>query len=360
MILSLKKFMSKTLSFIKICAIPCKQNNFRPKCLETKSLFFYLIFLTLIYFSFTNIIPSTSYFSTITKNLIFELTNKTRVEYNLNPLKYSLKLEEASKLKAEDMLKNNYFNHYSPTGISPWYWFDKVGYKYSYAGENLAMGFIDAETLHNAWLNSPLHKANILNKNYTEFGTAIVKGVINGKETTIVVELFAKPAIQKKLVNNLKTSLNKKNPITSNAAPSSTRPIQSPTSTLTPESTPTLSGELLEDKNNLLNDEKEKEEQNALEKYIDFQSQELTGKMMLSSNLRNGSILGNVNKILIIIFIGFLTFLFSMLLINIFVEFKNQHTDIILESAVLIFLILLALVLNAQNHTIELSIIQTI
>jgi len=97
----------------------------------------------------------------------------------------SAKLNQAAQLKAENMVANNYFNHTSPSGISPWYWFTKVGYNYKYAGENLAIGFFDSQEVYQAWLNSPEHRANIVNPNYTEVGTAVLSGF--GSNNTIVV-----------------------------------------------------------------------------------------------------------------------------------------------------------------------------
>ena len=93
-------------------------------------------------------------------------------------------------MKAQDMMAKGYFEHTSPQGISPWYWFDQSGYDYRYAGENLAIGFIDSGEVNNAWLASPAHKANILNGNYRETGTAVLSGNFQGGQTTVVVQLF--------------------------------------------------------------------------------------------------------------------------------------------------------------------------
>src|SRR6185436_16880757 len=73
----------------------------------------------------------------------------------------------------------------------PWYWFKQAGYVYKYAGENLAVGFVDSKTVYDAWFNSPSHKANLLNKNYTQVGTAIVSG-FDGN-SIVVVQEFGRP-----------------------------------------------------------------------------------------------------------------------------------------------------------------------
>jgi len=91
------------------------------------------------------------------------------------------------------MASKGYFAHYSPSGLSPWYWFTKAGYSYKKAGENLAVNFKDSDDVVRAWMNSPTHKANIVKEGYTEIGIGIAEGVYQGKKATFVVQLFAAP-----------------------------------------------------------------------------------------------------------------------------------------------------------------------
>jgi uncharacterized protein YkwD len=104
-------------------------------------------------------------------------------------------LQAAAQEKADDMVKNGYFAHTSPLGVTPWYWFGNVGYDFSYAGENLAVNFSDSQDVTNAWMNSPEHRANILNAHYTNIGMAIATGTFQGQSAIYVVELFGTPAI---------------------------------------------------------------------------------------------------------------------------------------------------------------------
>ncbi|MDP1629757.1 MAG: CAP domain-containing protein, partial [bacterium] len=83
-----------------------------------------------------------------------------------------------------------YFSHVGPEGAEPWYWIKKAGYDYVYAGENLARGFIDANSVFNAWMKSAGHRANILNSRYTEIGVAVLSGNMAGRETTLIVQMF--------------------------------------------------------------------------------------------------------------------------------------------------------------------------
>jgi hypothetical protein len=122
-----------------------------------------------------------------------ELTNTERQSENLPVLSVNPLLMSAAQMKAEDMASKGYFAHTSPEGKTPWYWIELAGYRYQYAGENLAVNFRDSEDVTAAWLNSPTHKANIVKANYTEMGTGIARGLYRGKPTVFVAQVYANP-----------------------------------------------------------------------------------------------------------------------------------------------------------------------
>jgi len=131
--------------------------------------------------------------STTTIAELFSRTNNARTENHLSTLKLNSKLSNAAHKKAENMLEVGYWAHNAPDGTLPWRWIEDEGYAYSYAGENLARGFNTTEGIMDAWLESPSHRANVLNENYTEVGFAAVNGVMNGERTTLVVAMYAQP-----------------------------------------------------------------------------------------------------------------------------------------------------------------------
>ncbi len=122
-------------------------------------------------------------------------TNKVRADAGLAPVSANSALDLAASEKLNDMLANSYFAHVSPQGITPWSWFTKAGYKYSYAGENLALGFSDPNSTVQAWMNSPSHRENLLNKNYTEIGVASAPANIDGINGILVVQMFGRPSV---------------------------------------------------------------------------------------------------------------------------------------------------------------------
>lgn len=128
--------------------------------------------------------------SSITHQDIVDLTNQDRLNTDVSPLQEDFSLDVAAMAKAQDMLANNYFDHYSPAGTAPWDFMLAAGYDYHFAGENLAMDFSTSDGVNTAWLNSPKHAKNIYNPNYTNIGVAIINGKINNKETTLVVQMF--------------------------------------------------------------------------------------------------------------------------------------------------------------------------
>jgi hypothetical protein len=123
------------------------------------------------------------------KNVI-QLVNQERLAQGLGALSENSLLSSAARDKLNDMIKNDYFAHTSPQGVSPWHWIEKSGYDYKYAGENLAINFSSAESQHKAWMASPTHRKNILNPSYKEIGVAVGQGKIDGENVVITVQLF--------------------------------------------------------------------------------------------------------------------------------------------------------------------------
>lgn len=103
------------------------------------------------------------------------LVNQARAQNNLPPLQVDMQLTNVARIKAQDMIDNNYFSHNSPKYGSPFDMMKSFGIKYVYAGENIA-GNQSVTGAENALMNSPEHRKNILNPNYTHIGIGIKKG----------------------------------------------------------------------------------------------------------------------------------------------------------------------------------------
>lgn len=176
-----------------IYTLPCERNSYRARMFAGNFLMIFFVAAVLLKLSFVLFMAGfqeNPFYADITKTALINLANNNRGEYNLPPLIENASLSKAAYLKALDMEKNGYFNHVSPSGISPWHWFDLAGYNYRYAGENLAIGFIESEEVQKAWEASPAHEANIVNGKYQEIGIAVYRARFNGNPATIVVQLF--------------------------------------------------------------------------------------------------------------------------------------------------------------------------
>ena len=179
--------------------IPHEGNEYKPHFFREKTILGFAGFLVLLTFlavAYSALLTmSGNFLAAVVPPALIELVNDDRASINLAPLKINPVLVLAAELKAQDMVSKNYFLHTSPEGLSPWYWFGKAGYNFAYAGENLAIDFSESSDVNTAWMNSPEHRANILNKNFTEIGIATTKGYYRGRETIFVVQLFGRPVV---------------------------------------------------------------------------------------------------------------------------------------------------------------------
>ena len=133
--------------------------------------------------------------SILTENGIYIWTNVARNnnsdEQNLTR---NTQLDDVARRRVDDMFAKQYFEHVSPTGESASDEAEKVGYEYISIGENIALGnFENDETLVDAWMNSPGHRANIVSDSYTQIGVAAKKSLYDGDEIWIAVQIFGRP-----------------------------------------------------------------------------------------------------------------------------------------------------------------------
>jgi uncharacterized protein YkwD len=121
-------------------------------------------------------------------------TNSERVRLEASPLVESKALDASAKVKAEDILARQYFEHVAPDGRSVSDLVADEEYAYIKIGENLALGnFADDADVVTAWMNSPGHKANIVDAQFTEIGVGIASGTYKGRFVYVAVQHFGRP-----------------------------------------------------------------------------------------------------------------------------------------------------------------------
>lgn len=177
--------------------IPTEENDFKPHALQGVSVAVMGV-LVVLTFALVNVQSfvwqgSEWLVSSVLPAVIVDLTNKERANEHVGTLQRSSLLDEAARLKAEDMATKGYFAHESPDGTTPWDWFDAVGYDFLSAGENLAVHFTDSSDVVQAWMDSPGHRENILQAAYIEIGVGTAKGEYEGYPTIFVVQMFGVP-----------------------------------------------------------------------------------------------------------------------------------------------------------------------
>lgn len=220
------EFFKHIGGFLKDLFIPHAGNNHKPKVLRPKSLLsitvgFIIIKLFLACYLFLAY-PEGAFMSENIGAQVIEFINVDREKNNIAPLNINPELTRAAKAKAEDMVANNYFDHYGPDGKKPWEWIHRTDYDYIFAGENLAMNFTTAKSVHAALMNSESHRKNILSDKYQDIGVAMVSGEIEGKKTNILVETFGrkrKPRVIAKEIKVVTKPVVEKAPVVEKEAP---------------------------------------------------------------------------------------------------------------------------------------------
>jgi uncharacterized protein YkwD len=189
--------MKNISKILKHLFVPHKGNAFRPHAFRHKVLSIYSLGLILSQILFGATMYSGPVIMSgdakvVAKNIV-TLSNEEREDAGLGTISENEVLSKAAYKKLEDMFTKGYWDHTGPNGETAWDFITGSGYRYLLAGENLARGFNNSEDVIRAWMESPTHKANILNNRFTEIGVAVGSGKLAGNNTTVIVQLFGEP-----------------------------------------------------------------------------------------------------------------------------------------------------------------------
>ena len=180
--------------------IPNQCNSFKPHALHPKRLAFHAISaitIKVIMVAFALSFPVQAWLSPDILHQqaqkIIQLTNNIRTELGIAPVVENQVLNQAALNKANDMLIDQYFAHVSPDDRALRHWLYDLNYNFRVAGENLAIGFSDADDVVAAWKESSTHYSNLIDPDYTQIGVGVVSGDYNSYETTLTAQYFADP-----------------------------------------------------------------------------------------------------------------------------------------------------------------------
>ena len=270
------------------------------------------------------LLPKTDFFSAILSSVLVDLANEDRQKSDLGFLKPNPLLAQAAQRKADDMSAKGYFNHYSPDGAQPWDWLDLVGYDFCYAGENLAVNFVDSEKIEEAWMASESHRANILNGQFTEIGVATARGEYQGQETIFVVQFFGRPAEAPAA------------PLKNQVAAAAVKPAPPKAEAKNPEKTVSPGGENFMEKGSpsVAGEQGEKPsapEQKTLPKPQALWWQKILAMPFFATNL---------------IYLSLAGMIILALVLKIFVKIRIQYPKLIFNGVLLLFLVISSLYFN--------------
>jgi hypothetical protein len=170
-----------------------------------------------------------SYATSMSAAALLQETNVERQADGKGSLVSNQQLTSAAQAKANDMAARNYWSHVTPDGNQPWWFVTNAGYNYQSTGENLAYGFDTSQAAITGWMNSPGHRANILNGDYRDigFGIANSDNYQGQGQETIVVALYGKLAGQAAA------------PAAAQSSPATTTPAPTSPGTTSPATSPT-------------------------------------------------------------------------------------------------------------------------
>lgn len=190
-----------------------KTNPHRPKGVSDKAFnrvywpYIPILLVTVFGFVFSNVSGVTNaarnrndvlaYATSMSVSGLMSATNAERNANGAASLSLNAQLNAAAQAKANDMATRNYWSHNTPEGNPPWVFVDAQGYAYQKIGENLATGFSSESATVTGWMNSPSHKANMLDAAFTEAGFAFANNAnytaAGGGPQTIVVAFYGLP-----------------------------------------------------------------------------------------------------------------------------------------------------------------------
>ncbi len=180
--------------------IPHAENNYHPHILHTKRAIAYsLLFIGIKAFVVGAIllVPLPAFVApdvlAAEQSRLVSLINNLRATKDRPALKTQSILNRSAEIKAEDMATQQYFSHTGPGNHDLQYFLKQAGYRYHIAGENLAMGFFNADEVLAAWIKSPTHYKNLIDSDYAELGTSMVSGLYTDIPTAYAVAHFGSP-----------------------------------------------------------------------------------------------------------------------------------------------------------------------
>lgn len=364
-----RQYAHDSLALLRDFLIPHHGNDHRPHALRPPSLLIYTVVaiglkvltsgaLFLYY-------PSPAQLARVVAQEIVGLANHARLTAGVPPLQVDATLQSSALAKGEDMMTRDYFAHDSPDGRKPWSWINREQYDYIYAGENLAVDFLSAEAIHEAFMKSPSHRQNIMNGKYQDIGVAVVHGQLAGRETELLVQFFGTRRPATSAVAMAPRVVPRASPPPAPSPKASLVPSRAPTPPTTPAVATPLPAVQPEPSPSpsdiavlaVTPTPKERPELAPVVSAVveepppeaPFQSNEPI--LVLGAENDSSRVVGILLTFSNFFFVALAVFLAIALLLNIFIRFRIQHPGLILQSIAVVSL--LVAMLLTKFHFLE-------
>lgn len=358
-----RQFCHDTCQILRDFFIPHHGNDHRPHALRTRSLAVYVVAAVLVKLAASGVLfwyyPNAARMARIIAQEIVTLANLSRQAAGVSALRLDSVLVASAQAKGQDMIGRDYFAHDSPDGKKPWSWINRDEYDYVYAGENLAVDFVTADAVHQAFMKSPSHRANILNPSYQDIGVAVIEGTLAGRQTELLVEFFG--TRRASVAPGAKPATTPAVPTTvAKTAGPRIRPPATPTPSRVARSVPTPQVAA-----NTAPPESAKPTELAAPPALaptDVSNGAAPGEdvgpalpsepiLVLGTESRTDEVIAFVLQFSNFFLLALVIFLTIALLLNIFIRIRVQHPDVILQT--LAALALLAALILTKLHFVE-------
>ena len=218
---------------IKDVFVPHRKNGYRPHAIRGRGLIVFALYIftfqTIYNFQQGGQFSVLGYATNVSTGGLLSETNAKRAANGFGSYASSVRLTQAAQAKANHMIAENYWSHYSPSGVTPWYFIEQAGYNYSRAGENLAYGFATSAGVVQGWMDSPSHRANILDSGFVHVGFGIANGAnFQGGENTVVVAMYGEPIVTAPAPTPAPAAAPAPAPVASSQPSSSPAPVEEP------------------------------------------------------------------------------------------------------------------------------------
>lgn len=195
----MREYIDRAHRLCLLAVVPHETNDFRPHLLRPHRTARYLVAFTamkFIVFGLVALLPVSIFASSeavqVQERELTQLVNAERAAVGVPPLAEDARLVRSAGEKSGDMIERQYFAHTNDDGEGPGYFASRVGYPYSIIGENLAMGFVSAKDIVDAWRQSPLHARNMQEPAFADTGLSVVGGTYGGAPTIFVTQHFGR------------------------------------------------------------------------------------------------------------------------------------------------------------------------